>query len=68
MLFSFFGELVGARAVTGFVGLVGTVKAGAALRGFLTGEIAETVIFCFGITVGVVERWRILVGLSAQLC
>lgn len=58
VLLSLFGELVGASAVAGFVGLVGAVKAGAALRGLLTSEIAETVVFCLGIAVGVVERWQ----------
>lgn len=64
MLFSFFRKLVGACAVTRFVGLMGTVKAGASLCSFLAREIAETVVFSFGIAVGVVERWEVLVGLN----
>jgi hypothetical protein len=58
---------VGAGAVAGLVGLVRAVEARATLCGFLTGEVAETVVFCFGIAVGVVERWQVLVGMSAQL-
>ena len=49
---------MGARTVAGLVSLVGTIEAGAALCGFLACEITEAVVFCFGIAVGVVERWR----------
>jgi hypothetical protein len=58
---------VGASAVTGFVGLVCAVEARAALCGFLAGEIAETVVFCFCIAVGVVERWQLLGQFHVQL-
>jgi hypothetical protein len=58
---------VGAAAVAGLVGLVCAVEARAALCGFLTGEVAETVVFCFSIAVGVVERWQMLVQFYVQL-
>lgn len=50
-----------ATAVAGLVGLMCAVEAGAALCSFLAGKIAETVIFCFSIAIGVVERWKLLV-------
>ena len=47
--FAFFRELVGARSIAGFVGLVGFVEAGGAFCGFLAREVAETVVLGFGI-------------------
>jgi len=47
--FAFFGKLVGARSIAGFVGLVGFVEAGGAFGGFLARKIAETVVLGFGI-------------------
>jgi hypothetical protein len=55
VLLAFFRELVGARAVAGFVGLVCAIEAGAAFAGFLTREVAETVVFGFRVGGGVVE-------------
>ena len=48
--FSFFRELVGARAIAGFVGLVRAVEARRSFGGFLSRKIAEAVIlgFCVG--------------------
>lgn len=51
---------MGASAIARLVCLVCAVEARAALCGFLAGEIAETVVFCFGVAVGVVERWQML--------
>jgi hypothetical protein len=35
------------------------IEAGTTLSGFLTREISQTVVFCFGIPAGgVVESWR----------
>jgi hypothetical protein len=59
---------VGARAIAGLVGLVGAVEAGAALCSFLACEITEAVVFCFGIAVGVVERWEMLVDCRVVRC
>lgn len=55
MLFAFFAEIMGAATVAGFVGLVRAVEAGRAFGGFLAGEVAQAVIFGFGIGGGVVK-------------
>lgn len=47
--FAFFGKLVGARSIAGFVRLVGFVEAGGAFCGFLARKVAETVVLGFGI-------------------
>lgn len=55
---SFIGELFCCCAVAGIVGLFGAFEAGAAFGGFLTGEVAEAVVFLFGFVGGVVvECW-----------
>lgn len=53
-------QVVSACAVAGLVSLVGSIEAGTTFRCFLTSKVAETVIFGFGIAVGVVERWGTL--------
>jgi hypothetical protein len=60
VLLSFSRQVVSAGAVAGFVGLVGAVETGAALRCFLASEVAEAVVLGFGIVVGVVERLGML--------
>lgn len=63
---SFIGELFCCCAVAGIVGLFGTFEAGAAFGGFLTGEVAEAVVFLFGFVGGVVvECWG---GLALGRC
>lgn len=58
MLLAFLRKIVGACAVARFIGLVSAVEAGAALCCFLAREVTETVVLCFGIAVGVIERWK----------
>jgi len=55
MLLSFFAELVGARSVARFVGLVRSIEARGSLCGFLAGEVAKTVVFLFCVGRSVVE-------------
>ncbi len=61
MLFPFLGQFMCACAIARFIGLVCAIEARASLRCFLTGEITETIVLCFGVVVGVIEGWEVLV-------
>lgn len=54
MFFALFGEGVCAAAVTARVGLLRAVEAGVTFAGFLTGEVAQAVVFALGVTRGAV--------------
>ena len=54
MFFALFGEGVCAAAIAARVGLLRAVEAGVAFAGFLTGEVAQAVVFAFGVIGGTV--------------
>lgn len=49
MLLALFAKLVSARAIAGLVGFMGSVEARGSFRGFLAGEVAQAVVFLFGV-------------------
>lgn len=58
MRFAFFGERLGGGAIAGGVCVVGAREAGGALGGFGAREVAEAVVFDFGVVgAGVVEGY-----------
>lgn len=58
--FAFVGERLGGCAVAGGVGVLGARKAGGALGGFGAGEVAEAVVFDFGVVfTGAVEGCKV---------
>lgn len=60
MRFAFVGERLSGCAVAGRVGVLGARKAGGALGGFGAGEVAEAVIFDFGVVfTGAVEGCKV---------
>lgn len=70
MRFAFLGERLGGCPVAGGVGVVGAREAGGALGGFGAREVAEAVVFDFGVVgAGVVEGWEVLdLGLRLRGC
>jgi hypothetical protein len=55
MLLAFLAEVVCASAIARLIRLMGAIKAGTALRGFLTREIAQAVVFGFRVVIGMIE-------------
>lgn len=61
MRFTFIGERLGGCTVAGAVGFLGAREAGGALGGFGACEVAEPVVFGFGVVgAGVLEGWEVL--------